>query len=204
MTITFPRELPNVLFTTVDLKLNDGVTASATRGRLVNYTQFADPIWYVSLTTQPLTMDEAAVVEAWALSLRGGLKPALFRHPAHKYPKKHRDNPTPAEDTGVLTSVSNGNVLNVSSVSADLELVVGDHVGLEQSGKFGFFQITNVSGSGTSREITVEPMPYATVRQTGALVRFVAPAMTMRLVPSSLNTQKNGSLYTVSFSLVEV
>jgi hypothetical protein len=204
MTITYPRELPEVLFTTVDLVLNDGITATASRGRLTNYTQHSPPLWGVSLTTQPLTDDQFAEIEAWVLSLRGGLKPALFRHPAQQYPRKHVADQTPAEDTGALVSVTSGNVLNVSGVSEDLQLSTGDLLGLERAGKLGYFRITSVTGTGTTRAITVEPPPYATVSQAGAVVRFIAPAMTMRLIPSTYSAQRNGALYTVTFKMMEM
>ena len=133
MPITFPRELPNVKFTTADLTLDDGVSASATRGKLTNYTQVADPSWAASFVTKSLTFSEKSSLESWWLSLRGGTraKGVIFRHPRVCYPKAHWQNHAPAEDEGLLASVTDGNVLSVTGVSPDLVLGDTDLIGLE-------------------------------------------------------------------------
>lgn len=204
MAITFPRELPDVSYTDLELSLDAGVTASESRGRLVNYTQHSAPLWRVTLTTQFLANPEFAKVEAWWLSLRDGLNRAVFK-PLHAlYPVAHRVNTPPADDAGVVVSGSSGNVLFVSAVDTDLVLNPGDFLGLERASKFYLGQITDVSGTGTTRSITVEPMPFATVAQAGAVVRFAKPQILMRPIPSSFTvTRTDGFMRSATFSLVE-
>ncbi len=203
MAITFPREIPDVGYTTADFTLSDPVKASPSGARLINYTQIGDPAWLASMVTRPLTTSQYAEVEAWWLSLRGGLQRVLFRHPWYCYPKNHSASPTPAEDAGNLVSVSGGNVLSVNGVDAALSLVVGDRIGLERSGRYFVGRLTEVSGSGTTRALTVEPLPFDTVATAGAVVRFAQPALVMRPMPDSYSISRNGRHTVVSFSLVE-
>ena len=203
MVITFPRELPDVGYVTADMILRDGVTASPSGARLINYTSVLPPAWEVMLTTRPLLMSQYAEVEAWWLSLRGGLRRVLFRHPFVCYPKAHGQNKAPADDAGNLVSVASGNILSVNSVAAGLVLTPGDRVGLERAGRYHLGRVTEVAGAGTTRTITIEPPPFATVSQAGAVVRFAKPALVMRPVPDSFQAPRSGRHYNVSFKLVE-
>ncbi|WP_377299719.1 hypothetical protein [Rhizobium sp. SGZ-381] len=203
MTISFPREIPDVGYTTADFTLSDPVKASQSGARLINYTQISDPAWVASLVTRPLVASQYAEVEAWWLSLRGGLQRVLFRHPWFCYPKNHVANHGPADDAGNLVSIASGNVLSVNSVDSALSLVVGDRIGLERSGRYYVGRLTEISGSGTSRSLTVEPLPFDTVSAAGAVVRFARPALVMRPVPESFSISRSGRHTIVSFSLVE-
>ncbi|WLR94248.1 hypothetical protein Q9316_08795 [Shinella zoogloeoides] len=155
------------------------------------------------MTTRPLLMSQYAEVEAWWLSLRGGLRRVLFRHPLVCYPTAHGQNKAPAEDAGNLVSVASGNILSVDNVAAGLVLGPGDRLGLERAGRYHLGRVTEVAGAGTSRTITIEPPPFATVSQAGAVVRFAQPALVMRPVPDSFQAPRSGRFYTVSFKLVE-
>lgn len=203
MAITFPRELPDVRYATADLLLNDPTRSSPSGARLINYTQVEDPVWDAKLTTGLLLPSEYAAVEAWWLSLRGGLRTVLFRHPWACYPLHHVNDKVPAEDPGTLFSVAAGNVLTVNSVDAALSLIAGDRIGLERSGRYYLGRVTEIAGSGTSRTISVEPPPFDTVAQAGAVVRFAKPALIMRPVPGSFQAPRDGRFYTVSFQLTE-
>lgn len=205
MAINFPRELPNVAFTTAELTLDDGVTASATRGKLTNYTQVAEPSWSASFVTKPLRFSEKSSLESWWLSLRGGTraKGVIFRHPRVCYPKAHWQNRAPAEDEGLLASVTNGNVLSVTSVASGLSLSDADLIGLEYLTRTYLGKVVEVSGSGTTRTITVEPPPYRAVAQAGAIVRFAKIPLIMRPVPGSFSAPEADGRYVVSFKLQE-
>lgn len=203
MAITFPRLIPDVGYVTCDLMLRDSVTASPSGGGLINYTQVAAPAWEVTLETRPLDYDEYSAVEAWWLSLRGGLRSVLFRQPHNGYPMAHREDNAPPDDPGNLVSVTDGNVLSVSGVDAGLVLTPGDRIGVERSSRYYVGRVTEVAGTDTTRTITVEPPPFATVAQAGAVVRFAKPAILMRPVPDSFQAPRSGRFYTVSFKLVE-
>jgi hypothetical protein len=203
MAITFPREIPAVGYVTADFTLRDPVKASPSGARLVNYTQVTDPAWEASLVTRPLTYSQYAEVEAWWLSLREGLKRVLFRHPHVCYPKNHGCNQAPADDAATLESVADGNVLSVSGVDPALSLVVGDRIGLERLTRYHIGRVTEVTGAGTTRTITIEPPPFEVVSQAGAVVRFAKPGLVMRPVPESFSAPRSNGRYSVAFRLVE-
>jgi len=203
MAIVFPREIPAVDYVTADFTLRDGVKASPSGARLINYSQVTDPAWEASLVTKGLRYSEFAAVEAWWLSLREGLRRVLFRHPHVCYPKNHGNDQVPADDPGNLVSVASGNILTVNSVAAGLSLVAGDRIGLERSGRYHIGRVTEVAGTGTTRTITIDPPPFSTVAQATAVVRFAKPALVMRPVPGSWEARQVNGLYTASFRLVE-
>lgn len=203
MAITFPRELPDVGYVTADFVLDEGMRASASGGRLINYTQVADPAWRASLTSRPLLYSEYAELEAWWLSLRGGLRSVMFRHPHVCFPKNHGGNQVAANDAGNLVLVSGGNVLSVNGIDPGLSLSIGDRIGLENGSRRHIGRVTEVSGSGVSRSITIEPPPFAAVSAAGSVVRFARPGLVMRPVPGSWSAQRSGGRYTASFQLVE-
>lgn len=204
MPITFPRELPDVGYVTADVVLRDGVTASPAASGLVNYTQVAPPVWEASLTTRPLVMSDFAALEAWWLSLRGGLRSVLFRHPHVCYPRAHWENHRPARTPGRLASIASGNALSIISVDPALILSAGDRIGLEHANRWYVGRVTEASGSGTTRVISVEPPPPSNIAQPGAVVRFDRPGLLMRPVPDSYQATRSGRHYSVSFRLVEV
>lgn len=203
MAITIPRLLPaGIDFRHARFFLEESVAASPSNGML-NYTQVADAVWRIDFTTVPLRDSEFPIIDAWWKSLRGGLRSALVTQNVTCRPLAHAAaaNAAPAQDTGLLGGISNGNVLALTSVSATLVLGAGDLVGLEKAGKYSLGRITDVSGSGTARSITVEPPPRG-YTGVGSLVRFENPMLIMRPVPKSWSVT-DGALPVVSFSLVE-
>jgi hypothetical protein len=203
MAITFPREIPAVDYVTAAFVLRDGVKASPSGARLINYSQTTDPAWEATLVTKSLRASSYAEVEAWWLSLRDGLRRVLFRHPHFYYPKNHVTNQVPADDPGNLVSVASGNILTVNSVATALSLSIGDRIGLERAGRYHIGRVTEFSGTGTTRTITIDPPPFSVVAQATAVVRFAKPALVMRPVPGSWDVQHSNGRYTVSFKLVE-
>jgi hypothetical protein len=203
MPIVFPRELPaSIGFRPARFVLEESVAASPSTG-LMNYTETTDSVWRINFTSVPLTDAELAVLDAWWKSLRGGLRAALVTQNVTCRPLAHSrpENAAPAQDTGVLNSITNGNELAISSVSSGLVLAVGDLLGLEKTGKRSLCRVTDVSGSGTSRTVTVEPPPRG-YTDAGSLVRFERPMLVMRPVHKSWNV--TGDFDPVaSFSLVE-
>lgn len=205
MTITFPRLLPEVGYASVGFKLDDGVVASDTRGRLTNYTEYADPIWSATPATVSLDLADFSALQSWWLSLRGGTrgKAVKFIHPINRYPKAHWQNHAPAEDEGLLVSVTDGNVLAVSGVSPDLVLSDVDFIGLEYLDRTYIGKVVEVSGAGTTRTITVEPPPYRAVAHAGATVRFANIPLNMNPVPGSFSETEANGRFTVTFKLQE-
>lgn len=203
MTIIFPRELPaGIGFRPARFVLEESVAASPSTG-LMNYTETTDPVWRIDFTSVPLTDAELPVLDAWWKSLRGGLRAALVTQNVTCRPLAHSrpENAAPAQDTGILDSIVNGNVLAVTGVSTALVLAAGDLLGLEKAGRRSLCRVTDVSGTGTGRTVTVEPPPRG-YTDVGSLVRFERPMLIMRPVPKSWSVA--GDFDPVaSFSLVE-
>ncbi len=203
MTITFPRTLPSVSWARCDLALSDPVRASASGARLVNYTQVEDPVWTAEMETIQVRYEKFSEIEAWWLSLRDGLRSVMFRHPTRGYPMAHRIDRAPADKPGNLLSVSAGNVLEVSSVDSALVLSAGDLVGLERAGRFYIGRVTEASGTGTTRQMTLEPPPFGSVAIAGTTVRFANPGLVMRPVPGSFSAPREGLFCAASFQFRE-
>jgi len=200
----FPNTHPSIRFQHSRFKLNRTVASSMSGGGRVNHTQIGDPFWTIDFTSVPLTEKELAQLDAWWSSLREGLKSTLVTQNVTCRPFAHANpaNAAPAQDTGTLSSVTSGNVLNVSSVSSSLVLQVGDLIGLEKDAYRGLHRVVAVTGTGTSRSITVEPPPRSYVAVSGAVVRFENPELVMRPVPGSWAVNGLGRPQ-VSFQLVE-
>lgn len=204
MAITFPRSLPDIPFLHARFLLNESVAASPSGAARINYSQTDDPVWTITFQTLNLRESQVAALSAWWASLRGGLRGALVAQNVTCRPFAHSkpENAAPAQDEGSLVSVTNGNQLSVNGVASGLVLGPGDLIGLEKDGFYGLARVTEVSGTGTSRTITVEPPPRSYVAVAGAVVRFENPTLVMKPVPGSWSIG-DGGRPAVSFSLVE-
>jgi len=200
MAITFPREIPAVGYTVCGLRQVSGVKASRSGNKMVNHSQVHDPFWTVELETKPLRISARDEVEAWAMSLRGGTKRVLFKNPHRCFPRNHIGDTAPALDDGLVAGVTDGNIIAVSGVSTSLSLVPGDPISLVNT-HYHLCRVTEITGSGTSRTITVEPPPPDDIG-VGAAVVFAYPALLTRLVPGSFSVLGSG-LYTCRFTLQE-
>jgi len=200
----FPNTHSSIRFQHSRFKLNRTVASSMSGGGRFNHTQIGDPFWTIDFTSVPLKEKELAQLDAWWNSLRDGLRSTLVTQNVTCRPFAHANpaNAAPAQDTGTLSSVSSGNVLSVSSVSSSLVLQAGELIGLEKDAYRGLHRVVAVTGTGTSRSITVEPPPRSYVAVEGAVVRFENPELVMRPVPGSWAVNGLGRPQ-VSFQMVE-
>jgi hypothetical protein len=196
--------LPDIPFLHARFKLQRTVGASPAGAGLMNYTETFTPVWTIDFATKPLLESQVSTLSGWWDSLREGLRSALVEQNVTCRPKAHWNpaDAAPAQDTGVLDSITSGNQLAISSVSSSLVLAKGDLFGLEYSTFYGLARVVSVSGAGTSRAVTVEPPPRSYVGVATALVRFEDPKLIMRPVPRSFQLSA-GARPTASFSLVE-
>lgn len=204
VSITFPRELPeDIGFRVLRFEPMRGVAAARSQNRVVNHSQVTEPVWVADLETVPLRYQDRMKVEAWYQSMRGGLRKALYWHRLSCYPAAHPVDGGVAIDPGNMVSVADGNILTVDSVDENLVLSPGDLVGIEATHR-ALGIVTDVSGTGTSRVITIEPEPPADVAVAGAVVRFVKPTLLMRPVPESLTVREPATgQWVVGFKLQE-
>ncbi len=202
MAITFPRDLPAVKYTTAAFYQIDRF-GSSRAGRTINVVEIADPAWRADMVTVPLRWGVLSEIEAWYLSLRGGLRSCRFVHPHALWPKNHYSNNTPAQTAGTVDSVTSGNILAVSALDTGLSLSLGDRIGLEKDALRAVGRITDFSGAGSTRSIEIEPPPPTDVAVATAVVRFAQPELLMRPIPGSFKATKTAGLYQASFSLIE-
>ena len=200
----FPNTHPAIRFQHSRFKLNRTVSAVMSGGGRFNHTQIGDPFWSIEFTTVPLKEGELAALEAWWLSLRDGLRSTLVTQNVTCRPFAHSNpaNAAPAQDTGTLSSVTSGNILNIASLASGLSLRAGDLLGLEVGAFRGLHRVVAVTGTGTTRAVTVEPPPRPYVATAGALVRFESPELVMRPVPGGWTLNGLGRPQ-VTFQMVE-
>jgi hypothetical protein len=204
VTLSFPRTMPSTRFSHARFKLIESVTASPSGGGRINYSETNDATWAISFQAPSLRESQLAELDAWWMSLRGGLRGSLVQQNVTCRPFAHATAATaaPAQDPGNLVSVANGNELSINGVLSTLVLQPGDLIGLEYGGFYGLGRITEVSGTGTTRTIAIEPRPRSYVAVAGAVVRFENPKLLMRPMPGSWSVTDGGHP-TASFSLVE-
>jgi hypothetical protein len=199
---TFPRAIPDVAWTEIDLRLGRSVSQSRSGSRLTNVVEFADPVWVVTLQTKPLRRTEFMSVEAWWRSLREGLRTVRFRHPCWPGPKAHFRNLGPAQTIGEVASILSANTISATGLDAGLIIGAGDYV-LFYNGVYHLAQITDTAGSGTTRTIEFEPAFPPGSAFAGAQVRFDITELLMRPVAGSFQKSGSLSLRQVSFDLME-
>lgn len=199
--VASPVALPVVTWSAFSFELQRFVSQAQSGGRLTNVIEYADPLWLASFSTKAVQHLKMRPVEAWWNSLRGGLRSVLYRHPSYACPVAHIRARGPETDSGVVSSVTSGNVVAISSVAAGLVLAPGDFVTLKQSTLYAVGQVVAVSGTGTTRTVEVEP-PLPSAFTAGAVVYFDRIEMIMRPVATSWEVS-GGTVRSASFQLME-
>lgn len=202
MAVSFPRLLPPVEYLKGLPELQRFTSQSKSANRLTNVVEYADPLWGVTLSTRPLRPSDFRMVEAWWHSLREGLRAVDFRSPLYCTPRGNIDARGPETDPGILSAIASGNQCTVTSVAAGLALSAGDYVSFERGAERALGQIVDVSGSGTSRVIEIEP-PLPSTITVNAVVRFDRAALIMRPVARSWSADDDQDLRSATFQLIE-
>ncbi|TPN79961.1 hypothetical protein [Mesorhizobium sp. B1-1-2] len=184
MTITFPRELPDYLLTECSFDLLDNVSSSSSRkGLQINLSQVVDPTWKATIQTRVRKHfdPQQAVWSAWKNSLRG-LKSFvaydLARPRPLAYPNAAASTDIAAgwDGTATVTSLGLSGALGLSALPTAYQAMVGDRVGLEEGGHFGYYEVlenkTAVAGVAT---LTVVPFLHTTIFTTAAVARLWRP-----------------------------
>lgn len=202
MAITFPRPLPDSGFSECGLRIQRFMSQAQSGGRLTNVVEYADPLWLVDITSHPVPIDDFRALEGWWDSLRGGLRSVLFRHPAYVAPKLNMAARGPETTPGTVASITSGNVVTVTGVAAGLALSNQDLVSFSQGALRAVGRVVDVSGTGTTRTIEIEP-PLPSSFAAGAVARFDRVELLMRPVWSSFQHQRNSILHLATFQLME-
>lgn len=185
MAITYPRELPSYKLAECTFVLDDNVSMSpSARGLVVNRTQTIDPAWRAVITSGLLENEMRSIWSAWKKSLRG-LKTFvaydLQRPTPRAYPAATAPGQISAGWSGTATVTAVGAVgaagaLGLSGLPSGYQAKVGDRVGLEQGGRYGYYEILeDNTAAGGAIVLTVAPFLHTTVFTTAAVARLWRP-----------------------------
>ncbi|WP_318761841.1 hypothetical protein [Aminobacter niigataensis] len=197
--------LPDVGYQVAYPQLVESVSMARAGNRAMAFVEFADPTWQITMRTVPLKAGPRLAVEAFRDATRGGLQTVRYS-PTHMcIPRAYwgdADNPA-LDDSGNLVSITDGRVLAVSSVSNGLTLGAGDLISLATGDYRSLHRIQSGGVAASSAiSVTVEP-PVPGYIAAGAVVKFKAPELNMRVLPGSFSIPDE--LFPVaSFTLVEV
>lgn len=210
MAITFPRPLiNNAHMSEAWIDLVDNVSFSASgNGTFINLSQVNDPIWKGTFVTGILERSDRAIWSAWRKSLRGGINffiayDVRFSTPqAYPNAKASTDIQGGWNGTAAVTSLNDSGVLVLNSVPVGYQFKVGDRVGLELSGNYGYYELMEdavADGSGDAT-ISVAPFLHTSVFDSGALCRLWRPVCQFMIDQSSWVEQGTVENTPVSFN----
>lgn len=198
MAITFPRSLAisNARMSECWFDLIDNVafTPSGKNATLINLSQVNDPTWKGHFVTPILERTERPIWSAWHKSLRGGLKTFIAYDVRNSTPFAYPNAKASTDifgswnGTAGVSSVGTSGALGLSLLPAGYQFKVGDRVGLEQAGKYGYYEVfedVTASGGGTAT-ITVGPFLHSMLFTAGvAVCRVWRPVCQFQIDQSS-------------------
>lgn len=187
MAITFPRLLPNNgHMTECWFQLpDDGVTYSpSSKGSKINLSQVFDFMWKGNFKTPPLDRDLEPVWNAWHTSLRAGIGGLFIAYDVRRAtPRAYPNAKAPGDIAGGWTGVATVTALNLSGVIslsalplATYQFKVGDRLGLEQNGHYGYYQVLeDKTAAGSVADVVVTPFLHTGFFTTAAVCRLWRP-----------------------------
>lgn len=183
MAITYPRQLPdNLRMQEAWIDLIDPVSMQPSKN-LINISQVVEPYWQGKFVTPPLEhLSEQPLWSAWNKSLRMSRTFIAF-DVRRKTPLAYQSAKVPTDIAGawagtcVVSSLGTSGALGLSSLPlATYQFKVGDRIGLEQSGKYGYYEVLeDVVASGSAATVTVSPFLHTTLFTTSAVARLWRP-----------------------------
>jgi hypothetical protein len=185
-------DLPDTQLTQCTFSILDGtVTTPFDRGISFNITQISDPVWTASVATNIMTLERRQAWNAWKNTLRGGLVRVRMYDVARSFPRAYPDAES-AEDvssgwdgTCAVSAYGTGGSISLSGLPAGYVVTAGDRIGLEQSGRFGYYDVA-YGGGGTANgsgalTVTVNPFPHTAYFTTSAVARLWRPYALFRM-----------------------
>lgn len=182
MAITYPRDLPSCVRVAA-LELVENVSASPSGGGKMNLTQVDDPLWKLRAETWTIRQETRALWSAWKKSLRGGLRSFIAYDTRQKTPLAYPNATAPADiasgwaGTASVGSLGTSGALGLTGLPAGYMARAGDRVGIEQSGRRGYYEIledVTASGGGAAT-VTVAPFLHTAIFTAGATARLWRP-----------------------------
>lgn len=184
MAITFPRQLPNANARMQEcwFELQDNVAFSPSGNNRINLSQVNDPAWSGMFLTGLLSRDDEPLWSTWRNSLRGGLGTFIAYDVRRRVPRAYPAANVPADiqsgwnGLAGVSSLGLSGALGLNGLPSGYQFKVGDRVGLEQSGRYGYYDVLeDVTASGTTATIAVSPFLHTSVFTTSAIARLWRP-----------------------------
>lgn len=198
--------LPAVPFLLARPKQIDAVSVSRTGTRAISAFEYADSFWQVQMRTKRLTGTQISMVRGWATdAVRKAQQSIIFTPVEECIPRSYWGFPNnPAiNDTGTLTSVTNGFAVVIGSVANGLTLLPGDRLSFQSGDYRSFHEVASVAvAAGSSISLTLSN-PVPSYIANGAVARFRKPELNMRVLPNSFDIPDEFNPI-CSFTLVEV
>jgi len=168
MTISYPRDLPLFAFTedsTFILKRQQ--SQSLTGGGSPNVAEIGPPMWSAKYATRILDRATFAAVDAWLVSLRGGLRMFKAAVPLARWPLAYPRgfagllvSASPFTGSGTLTSIGAGrDTITVSALPVGFVLAAGDWLSIPVGSRQHLHRILEggTASGGGAVNLTVEP-----------------------------------------------
>lgn len=208
MTITFPRPLiDNARMSEAWFDIVDNIAMSpSAKGQFVNISQVNDPVWKGEFKTGILEHQDQAIWSAWKKSLGGVRQFVAYdvrRSRPYAYPNANASTDIDAgwDGTATVEDLGASGALELSDLPTTYQFKVGDRVGLEAGGYYGYYEVledaTAVAGAVT---ITVTPFLHTTLFTTSAVCRVWRPLCQFILDPASWSEQGTKEKTPVSFT----
>lgn len=211
MTITFPRQLP---FDPAGMSecwfdLPDATVLSPSgKGLVINVSQVSDPVWKGMFESGILSRDNQAIWSAWHKSLKGGINTFITFDVRRLRPRAYPNANAPGDISGAwdgtvaVSALGLSGALSLADVPPGYLFKIGDRVGLEQSSKYGYYEVledTTASGGGTAT-ITVTPNLHTGVFTTSAVCRLWRPWCQFVIDPQSWVEQGGFEITPINFA----
>lgn len=198
--------LPAVRFQIARPRLVDSVSVARTGTRAISAFEFADSFWQVSVRTAALSAADIVAVRAWATdAVRKAQQSVIYVPNDFCLPRAYWGNAdAPAvNDTGTLTSVTNGFAVVIGSVTNGLSLQPGDRLSLKTGDYRSLHEVAvGAVATGGSISLTLSN-PVPSYIAPGAVARFRQPELNMRVLPGSFD-MPDEFRPVASFTLIEV
>lgn len=182
---TYPLDLPSYHVAKCFMTFNENVVNSLSDSGLAsNLSNVLDETWSLEVETGLITdQSRRQLWSAWRKALRGGLKMFVAYDVTRKQPLEYLDALTAADinagwdGTAVVTSIAAGGALGLSGLPAGYVMSAGDRIGLEENGKYGYYEIleTVVANGAGVASVTVSPFLHLNTFTVAAIARLWRP-----------------------------
>lgn len=211
MAISHPRLLPLMRFEECTFLLDPGVaTARHARGRAGTSSQVRDALWFAKFETARLSVPDSATWQAWVNTQRGGLNLFLawdvFRSEPLAYPAGVPEILAATWDgEASVTSLATPGEITLGGVPAGYQATAGDRIGLVQSGRYGYFEISASAVADGLGGLSVEVQPLVPeIFTTAAVAVLRRPLVALKLDWQSVSAPALNDPGPVSFSAAQV